>query len=85
MPSTWRKVPFTKGRSYRVRKSFKALRAVFQEGEILRYDNDAYSLYDACTGFFFFDSEGKIRSWDVRDDQSIDVWPELFELDEKPA
>jgi hypothetical protein len=80
---TWRDDPFEKGRSYRVRQSFAAMRDDFREGEVLRYKENAYSRYDGISGFFFTDEKGKIRSWDVRDDDSLTAWSELFEPLEK--
>ena len=85
MSTTWRIEPFEKGRSYRVRKSFAALRDSFREGEILRYQKSAYSRYDGMSGFLFGDSEGKIRCWDIHDDERLEVWSEFFERYEKTA
>jgi hypothetical protein len=77
---TFRPDPFQPGRSYRVRKDFKAFRDDFKEGEILVYQKNGYSIYDNMSGFFFHDSGQKWRSWDIHDGEPIEVWPELFEL-----
>lgn len=71
--------PFTVGKSYRVRRSFSAMRDDFREGEVLKFNERAYSRYDGIAGYFFTDENETIRSWDVRDEDSVDVWSELFE------
>lgn len=71
--------PFEVGRSYRVRKPFAAMRDEFCEGEVLKYTGSAYSRYDGITGYFFVDGKAAGRSWDVRDEDSIDVAADLFE------
>ena len=73
MSTTWRKDPFKTGQNYRVRKTFKAFRDTFKEGEVLRYRTSAYSHYDGMSGFFFDDESGKNRSWDIHDDVSLDI------------
>ena len=80
MPETWRTDPFLAGRYYRVRKSFKAFRDSFQEGEILLYKKNAYSIYDSMSGFLFTDVQNIYRSWDLADGEPIEPWSALFEL-----
>lgn len=72
--------PFTIGRSYRVLRSFGALRDSFTAGEVLTYDSKAWSRYDGITGYFF-QQEGRedLRVWDLDDDADVMVWKELFE------
>jgi hypothetical protein len=71
--------PFEVGRSYRVRKSFPAMRDDFHEGEVLKYKESAYSWYDGMTGYFFIDENEAIRSWDVHDKDSVGISIDLFE------
>ena len=59
-------------------KSFSAFRDKFREGEILVYENSAYSHYHGFSGFFFKDQENKIRSWDLDDSESLEVWTDYF-------
>src|SRR5207248_5203395 len=73
---TWRKIPFERGAAYRVRESFDALRDRFSAGEILFYERAGYSRYDNATGYFFRDTRGNPRVWDVGDEEQIDA--ELF-------
>ena len=80
MPQTWRTDPFHPGRSYRVRKTFTAFRDSFQEGEVLVYWKNAYSIYDNMSGFFFIDAAKKYRSWDIHDGERLEAWQNLFEL-----
>jgi hypothetical protein len=76
----WRECPFIRGRRYRVRQSFAALRDFFTAGEILTFDSDAWSRYDGITGYFFRQSDLETRRvWDIYDDADILVWRELFE------
>ena len=70
-PKSWRSCPFVKGRLYRVVNSFKSLRSVFVQGELLTFDREAYSIYDSCTGYFFIrESDGELRSLDLYDDET---------------
>jgi len=76
----WRQSPFVAGHRYRVRRDFKALRDSFLAGEELTYDRDAYSRYDGYTGYFFTQlGAGQLRSWDISDDDDLEVWRDLFE------
>ena len=79
MSATQPTEPFEVGRSYRVRKSFPALRDAFREGEVLKYTGSAYSRYDGITGYLFTDPKQQVRSWDVYDGESVDVRSKLFE------
>lgn len=77
---TWRKSPFARGRSYRVRHDFKALRDSFKTGEILIFGKDAYSAYHGYTGYFFSQpGTEELRVWDIHDDEQLDIWRDLFE------
>ena len=68
------------GRRYRVWQDFKALRDSFVAGEELTYDRDAYSRYDGYTGYFFTQAgTAQLRSWDIPDDDDLEVWRDLFE------
>lgn len=76
----WRECPFTVGRRYRVRSSFKALRDAFTAGDVLTYEADAWSRYDGITGYFFRQQGGgRLQVWDIDDDADISVWTDLFE------
>ena len=76
----WRQSPFVVGRHYRVRHDFQALRDRFEAGEVLVYERDAYSRYDSCTGYFFSQPDVTyLRTWDVYDEEELEVWRELFE------
>ena len=55
------------------------MRDEFRSGEILRYTGSAYSRYDGITGYFFTDEQEMGRSWDVGDEDSVEVSVELFE------
>ena len=71
---------FQIGKRYRVKLSFSAMRADFREGEILKYTGSAYSRYDGITGYFFVDEKEGGRTWDVRDEDSVDEWPRFFQV-----
>ena len=76
----WRECPFIKGRRYRVRHDFKALRDSFTAGDILIFDSDAWSRYDGITGYFFRPpTREALLVWDIADDADIQIWKELFE------
>ena len=76
----WRECPFKRGRGYRVRRTFAALRDSFTSGEVLTFDSDAWSRYDGITGYFFRQAGREmLRVWDIGDDADIKVWKELFE------
>ncbi len=76
----WRECPFTRGRTYRVRQSFVALRDSFTAGDLLTFDSDAWSRYDGITGYFFRQADrDSFRVWDIEDDAEIQIWRELFE------
>ncbi len=77
-PST--EYPFRKGARYKVKHSFKALRDIFEEGEVLIYQSSAWSRYDGITGYFFSQPGlERPRMWDIYDDESVEVWKDLFE------
>ncbi|MBN8418184.1 MAG: hypothetical protein J0L73_04650 [Verrucomicrobia bacterium] len=76
--------PFKRGRAYRVRHSFAALRDSFTAGEVLIFDSSAWSRYDGITGFFFTQPRRQGgRVWDLADDADVESWRQLFE--EMPA
>jgi hypothetical protein len=75
----WRPCPFVVGKRYRCLKSFEAFRDTFSEGDLLTFVNTAYSRYDGMTGYFFSDSGGRARSWDVHDDDDLGVHQQLFD------
>ncbi len=79
MSFTWRNDPFSTGCRYKVKKDFSAPRDSFFKDEVLIYDHNAYSIYDSMSGFFFLDSEGNFRAWDLHDDEELDCWTELFD------
>ena len=84
--TSWRTSPFIVGATYRVRHDFQAHRGVFHAGEILTYEDDAYSIYDSCTGYFFSLPDAPNGCvWDVYDDEDPTIWPDLFELVAPPA
>ncbi|WP_395753179.1 hypothetical protein [Prosthecobacter sp.] len=72
--------PFQRGHGYRVKKTFAALRDSFTEGEVLIFQDSAYSRYDSITGYFFRQTgkEG-LRVWDVDDDAEDGLWRQFFE------
>ncbi len=72
--------PFRKGARYRVKRSFTALRDIFEEGEEMTYDSTAWSRYDGITGYFFSQpGQERLRMWDIYDDESVEIWKDLFE------
>lgn len=72
--------PFRVGARYRVKRSFKALRDRFEESEVLVFDSSAWSRYDGITGYFFTQAGAAgVRSWDIGDEESVEIWRELFE------
>ena len=76
----WRECPFTRGRRYRVRQSFAALRDTFTAGDILTFDSDAWSRYHGITGYAFRQpGRETLRVWDIDDDADIQIWQQLFE------
>lgn len=64
---------FVVGKSYRVKKTFTALRATFREGEQLTYTGSAYSHYDGITGYLFEDENKGGRVYDVYDGEPLQV------------
>jgi hypothetical protein len=74
----WRECPFRRGAKYRVLKTFTPMRGAFGTGELLTFDTDTYSRYDGMTGYFFHDTAGIGRVWDVRDEDDIDRWKNIF-------
>jgi hypothetical protein len=60
-------------------KTFTPMRGSFEEGDVLTFDKDTYSRYDGMTGYFFQDGAGVGRVWDVRDEDAIESWKNLFE------
>ena len=77
---SWRASPFAVGRSYRVRRDFKALRDTFAAGEVLVYESDAYSHYHGYTAYVFSQSgREQKRVWDIHDDDTVESWRELFD------
>ena len=76
----WRESPFTRGKHYRVRQSFAALRDSFIAGDVLIFDSDAWSRSEGITGYFFRQGGREaLRVWDIDDDADLDIWRELFE------
>lgn len=76
----WRQPPFAVGHSYRVRRDFKAPHDSFQSGEVLTFVRGAYSAYHGYTGYFFSQPGSvNLRSWDIHDDDDLEVWKSLFE------
>lgn len=77
---SWPPCPFQAGHSYRVRRSFTALRDVFKEGEVLVFESCAWSRYDGITGYFF-SKPGQVgtRAWDLPDELDFGSWREFFE------
>ena len=74
--------PFVKGRRYRVRQDFKALRSHFHAGDVLVFESRAWSRYDGITGYFFSREAGGGAAWDVPDEDEgteLPKWRELFE------
>lgn len=61
----WWLCPFSRWRSYRVRKTFDTDAEHFGKGEVLRFRYHAFSHYDGATGYFFSDPGGNIRRFDV--------------------
>lgn len=77
---SWRVSPFSVGRSYRVRRDFKALRDFFKAGNVLTCESDAYSHYHGFTGYVFcLAGAHQKRVWDIHDDDDLECWRELFE------
>lgn len=78
----WRGSPFIPGKTYRVRKSFSAMFGDFTVGELLVFVRDAWHRNDEVAGYFFADTAGRQRRWDIYDDDDLGVWAQLFELAE---
>jgi hypothetical protein len=68
---------FHKGQSYRVRKDF-VNGSEFFSGEVLIFNQEAYSRYDSAEVFEFLDSAGRIKLWLLSDSDSFD-WRDFFE------
>ncbi|HEY7370768.1 MAG TPA: hypothetical protein VIF57_01225 [Polyangia bacterium] len=80
MSEGWRQSPFVVGKTYRVLRTFQAMRDAFTAGEILVYRSCGWSRYDGVTGYFFqAPHETLFRAWDVRDEEDLSVWTTLFE------
>jgi len=48
--------------------------------EVLTFHSDAWSRYDGIIGYFFQQTGTEaLRAWDIRDDDELDIWRELFE------
>jgi hypothetical protein len=79
MTSGWRTCPFIAGKQYRSLTTFSAFRDTFSAGELLTFVRTAYSPYDGMTGYFFSDSQGRLRAWDIHDDGDLAVHCTFFE------
>ncbi|CAA6696723.1 MULTISPECIES: hypothetical protein [unclassified Lentimonas] len=67
---TWYPNPFEEGERYRVTKTILGDFDKIIEGTELTYQSTGHSSYDGYIGFFFNDSEGNQRRWDI--DESWD-------------
>ncbi|WP_269526837.1 hypothetical protein [Coraliomargarita parva] len=67
---TWYPIPFEEGVTYRVNQTILGDFDKIKEGTELTYVSTGFSRYDGYIGFFFKDSEGVDRRWDI--DESWD-------------
>ncbi len=66
---TWYPVPFKAGEAYVATATIMGAFDRIEKGERLVYESTGFSRYDGYIGFFFRDSDGKKRRWDIHDDQ----------------
>ena len=77
--------PFVVGRNYRVKKTVEDYFSSVREGQILRYLERGFAVYDETWCFNFLDPEGKRLYWCLHDGEPIEQWREVFEDLEKKA
>lgn len=76
---SWRNTTFKEGQSYQVKQDFSSQISVFKRGEMLVYQNSAYSTYDSSSAFIFKSSiDSEIKTFFLHDDDS-DNSSEFFE------
>lgn len=64
----WYPVPFEVGRIYRATADILGHFDRVSKDELLTYKSTGSSHYDGYIGFFFTDSRGQDRRWDIYDD-----------------
>ncbi|ADE53349.1 hypothetical protein Caka_0324 [Coraliomargarita akajimensis DSM 45221] len=62
---TWYPNPFEEGKTYKVTQTIFGDFDKLEKGTELTYERTGFSAYDGYIGFFFKDSEGKDRRWDI--------------------
>lgn len=78
---SWRTNPFTIGKAYRIKNSFKSLQFAFHAGDIVRFVSQGYNRYDSATIYNFQDAiTGENLQWWLADDEPETKWMDLFEL-----
>ena len=83
-------LPFKKHAIYRVEQDIVGDFDNLSAGTTLRYTHSGQSIYDGYIGFFFVDTEGEIRRWDIHDDQdpvheAADRFTEVSRSDHVPT
>lgn len=77
---TWRKCPFTRGASYRVKKEVALGFWVLKPGDVLTYEAEDYSRIDGASIYFFRNHENQDSvQWWLSDDDVLEAWQEVFE------
>jgi hypothetical protein len=79
----WYSVPFTEGVAYIARSTIIGDFDRIEKDSVLVYRSTGFSRYDGYIGFFFTDSDGKKRRWDIND--SLDPVSEAKKLFEKAS
>jgi len=65
----WYPIPFQVGAQYEATQDILGHFDRIAKGERLTYKRTGFSHYDGYIGFFFTDSRGVDRRWDIFDDQ----------------
>jgi hypothetical protein len=73
---------FTPDCRYRVKQNFKSgPTSIFNAGEVVVFERNAYSHYDNCFVYVFrAESNGETKEWWLLEGQSGELWREYFEL-----
>ncbi len=76
---SWRKCPFHRSEKYRVKKD--VTRAFeLNAGDILTYEDEAWSRIDGATVYFFSRVSDRLTfQWWLSDDDPLESWQQVFE------
>lgn len=78
---SWRRCPFRVAGLYRVLKTFDSAGSHFSAGDVVRFERESYSRYDAATVYeFVSESRTEPLQWWFADNEPDEKPSELFLL-----